>query len=272
MISQEYTIFTGCSHTEGIGLSNTICNKNLWVNVLYNSSEKLLRTKLVNLGVGGSSNIEIFQRSINALASYNCKYLFVSWTSLYRYKFSLGAELYDVSQYWAPGQSLNDVNLNPSLTYSKKYLTNIKDKFFALHHDHCEIVKVLNYTATINHIGQKLGVKIYFINNILPWDVGYFNPVTDKDRVPSDVTAYTQDLLSARTRDDEEFFKIYDNVHRDYASTQGILNCSWINLDVGFRNQFLLDLGNDNKHPGELSHRQFGTFLSESFNKIMSSK
>jgi hypothetical protein len=178
----------------------------------------------------------------------------------------LGVELYDVSQYWSLGHSLDDVNINPSITYSKKYLSDVKNKFFALHHDHCEIVKILNYTAAINRISQRLGVKVYFVNNILPWDNGFFNAVTNKDRLPSDVTLYTQNLLNSQTRDDEEFFKIYDNIHQEYADAQG-LQCSWINLDVGFREQFLLDLGNDNKHPGELSHRQFGKFLSDSFNK-----
>ena len=68
-MSQEYTVFTGCSYTEGIGLPNTTLNENLWVNILYNSSNELLKTKLLNLGLGGSSNLEIFQKSLNALAS-----------------------------------------------------------------------------------------------------------------------------------------------------------------------------------------------------------
>ena len=266
-MAQKYTVFAGCSYTEGIGLPNTTLNENLWVNILYNSSNELLKTKLLNLGLGGSSNLEIFQKSLNALASYNCKYLFVAWTSLYRYKFSLSVELYDVSQYWSLSQPVNDVSINPSITYSKKYLSDVRNKFFALHHDHCEIVKILNYTATINRISQKLGIEVYFINNILPWDCGFFNAVTNKDRLPSDVTVYTQNLLNSQTRDDEEFFKIYDNIHQDYDDTQGI-QCSWINLDMGFNKQFLLDLGTDNHHPGILSHQQFGNFIADSFNKI----
>ena len=189
---RDYTVFTGCSFTEGIGLPDTTNNKNLWVNVLYNSFECLTPTQLLNLGKGASTNLEIFERSISALSKYHCKYLFVAWTTLYRYKFSLGVENYDVSQYWTPTQPLLDVNVNPGVVYQKQYLTDIKNKFFSLHHDHHEIVKILNYTTIIDRMCQKLGVECYFVYNILPWDRDYFKPVNDINRVPSDTTLYTQ--------------------------------------------------------------------------------
>jgi hypothetical protein len=266
-MTTAYTIFTGCSYTEGIGLPNTINNKNLWVNMLYDSSENLSKTKLLNLGVGASSNLEIFQQSINALSSYNCRYLFVAWTALYRYKFSLGAELYDVGQHWNASTPLVDVNLNPDITYTKKYLTDIKNKFFSLHHDHYEIVKILAFTSAIIRLCKKLNVEVYFVNNILPWDPGYFNTVSNQNRVPSNTTLYTQKLLNAQTRDDEEFFKIYDVIHQEYRNTGGLLECQWLNLDRSFRNHFLLDLGDDDLHPGELSHQKFGEYLIEILQK-----
>jgi len=267
-MTTTYTIFTGCSYTEGIGLPNTNNNKNLWVNMLYNSCKNLSRTKLLNLGVGGSSNLEIFQQSINALSSYKVRYLFVAWTSLYRYKFSLGAELYDVGQYWSASTPLVDVDLNPNITYTKKYLTDIKNKFFSLHHDHYEIVKILAFVSTIACLCKKLNVKVYFVNNILPWDSGYFNIATNQNCVPSNTTPYTQKLLNAKTRDDEEFFKIYNTIHQDYHNSGGLLECQWLNLDHSFYDHFFLDLGDDDLHPGELSHQKFGEYLIENFSKI----
>jgi hypothetical protein len=264
----EYTIFTGCSYTEGIGLKNTTNNEHLYVNKLYNSFDCLLKTTLLNLGVGGSSNSEIFQNSINAVTTNNCKYLFVEWTSLYRYKFSLGVEVYEVGQYWSPNQPLIDVKINPNISYSKHYLENIKNKFLSLHHDHYEIIKILQYSITINRLCKKLGVDVYFINGILPWDYHYFDYISNETRLPSDTTLYTQELLNAKTRNDEEFFKLYDRVHQEYQNTKGITECIWLNLDSGFRKNFMLDLGNDNQHPGEISHQTFGDHLIESFGKI----
>lgn len=266
-MTSTYTIFTGCSYTEGIELPDTKNNKNLWVNMLYNSSKNLSKTKLLNLGVSGSSNIEIFQQSINALSSYNCRYLFVAWTSLYRYRFSLGAELYNVGQYWNAVTPLVDISLNPDITYTKQYLTDIRNKFFSLHHDHYEIVKILSFSSVIARLCKKLNIEVYFVNNILPWDPGYFDVVYNQNRVPSDTTLYTQKLLNAKTRDDKEFFKIYDTIHQEYHNSGGLLECQWLNLDRSFRGHFLFDLGNDDLHPGEISHQKFGEYLIEILQK-----
>jgi len=264
----EYSVFTGCSYTEGVGLLHASSDENLWVNILHNSLLDLSCTKLLNLGVGGSTNTEIFQSSVDALCSYKCKHLFVAWTSLYRYKFSLGAELYDVSQYWSAATPLIDVIINPNIRISKKFLTDVKNKFFSLHHDHFEIVKILKYTATLNRLAQKTNTKVYFINNILPWDSRYFDQIFSANRVPSDTTLYTQNLLNAETRDDYEFFQIYDSIHRDYADSLGLVQDNWLNLDSGFKKTFMLDLGNDNTHPGPQSHREFAKHLIKSFAKL----
>lgn len=271
-MTTEYTIFTGCSYTEGIGLPDVANDENLWVNILHNSVTELSHTKLLNLGIGGSTNIEIFQRSVDALCSYQCKNLFVAWTSLYRYKFSLGAEVYDVTQYWSAGHKLIDVMLNPYIKISKNFLTDLKNKFFSLHHDHYEILRILGYTATLYRLAGITNTNVYFVNNMLPWDTGYFDQVIGEARVPSDTTPYTQTLLNAETRDDEEFFQIYDSIHQGYVESQGLKNCMWLNLDSGFKENFMLDVGNDDIHPGPRSHRQFGEHLVDSYAKLQVSK
>jgi hypothetical protein len=271
-MTTEYTAFTGCSYTKGIGLPGINCDKNLWVNILHSSLTNLAHTKLLNLGSGGSTNTEIFQRSVDALCSYNCKYLFVAWTSLYRYRFSLGTELYDVTQYWSLGHPLIDVMINPNIKISAQFLTDLKNKFFTMHHDHCEIVKILTYTATLNRLAQKTNTQVFFINAMLPWDSGYFDQVLGANRLPSDTTLYTQNLLNAETRDDQEFFQIYDGIHQDYADSQGLENCDWLNLDSGFKEKFMLDVGNDGSHPGEQSHCAFAEHLIKSYTKFHGNK
>jgi len=261
----KYTVFTGCSFTEGVGLPDIKDNQYLWVNTLYRSSPSLSKNKLLNLGVGGSTNYEIFTASIAALINHDCEYLFVSWTALMRYRFSLGVETYPTDQYWSPHSKLDDVNLCPNITYSKKYLIDLRNKFLALHHDHYEIVKILNYTSIINQLGQKLGVKVLFVNNILPWDNNYFDHVSRTDRLPTDTTKYTQELLNLDNRSDQEFFVLYDKIHSDYHKTNGVDRCVWLNLYNGFEKNFHLDCGNDNVHPGILSHTKYGDFLIGSF-------
>lgn len=257
-----YTIFTGCSFTEGIGLENTKQSPDLWVNQVYNNISKLTSTKLLNLGVGGASNSEIFHNTINAIGTYNCKYLFVAWTSFTRYKINPGIELYSTQIYLSPGTPMIDVHLNPNITYSKEFLTKFKNNMLMLNRDHYHYVEILKYTDTIKLLCQKLNIGVFFINAILPHDRNYFTPVTHNNRVPTDTTVYTQEELNAHARGDDEFFSIYDQVHKAYSKTNG-LSSNWLNLDSGFYKEFKVDLGLDNFHPGIHSHRAFGMHLIE---------
>lgn len=267
-MTRPYTIFTGCSFSEGVGLPKVSQDKNLWVNIVYNSLDFLSNeTNLLNLSMGGNSNPEIFQQSIDAISLYNCQYLFVCWTSLYRYKFSLGLELYDVFQYWSPSSELTDVSVNPEINYNADFLNNIKNRFLSMHHDHYEIVKILKYTTTISQICKKLKVKVYFVNNILPWDDRYFDKLDTSIISPSDTTPYTQSLLNLKTRNDDEFFEIYKIAHQEYKNTQGI-DCNWLNLYSSFRQNFLIDLGNDNCHPGIKSNNKFADHIIHLLRKI----
>jgi hypothetical protein len=225
-------------------------------------------TQLINLAAKGCSNSEILNQALDALLLYDCQYLFVAWTSLYRYKFSLGTELYDVSQCWSPSSQVVDVTINPGITYSKKYLTDLRDQFVALHHDHYEIVKILDLSTRINRLCQKLGVTCFFVNNILPWDLGYFDHISKTSRLPSDTTFYTQNLFNASTRDDDEFFQLYDISHAQYTDTKALSECLWLNLDRSFRQHFTLDIGDDDSHPGVISHRAFARYLLDKMEKL----
>ena len=102
----------------------------------------------------------------------------------------------------------------------------------------------------------------------MPCDIGYFDTVLSANRLPSDTTLYTQNLLNAETRSDQEFFEIYDGIHKDYADSQGLENCDWLNLDYGFKEKFMLDVGNDGRHPGEQSHCAFAEHLLKCIQKI----
>jgi hypothetical protein len=264
-MSHEYTVFTGCSYVEGVGLSNTSKNENLWVNLFFNSNDILSKTKLLNFGRGGATNFEIFQRSVDAMSNYNIRHLFVSWTEIYRYKFSCGLEKYSTDVYWGLNSPTADIGINPDIVFTKEYLANIKNRFFALHHDHYQILQILRFTHSLSQLAKKIGIKIYFINCLLPWDKNYFQPIASPTRLPSDTTQYTQKLLNSDTRNDTDFFDIYDQIHIEYQKSQGLGECNWLNLDQSYRQNFYIDTGNDNLHPGVDSNKKFAKYLINCF-------
>jgi hypothetical protein len=250
------TVFVGCSFTKGEGLVDEKTSPDLWVNRLHQAVPELDATKLINLAEGGNNNETIFYDAINSLVT-SPKYLFVVWTVFPRVRINPGVELYNTAQNWSPATTLCEIKLHTG-NYSKKYLSNIKNRFFDLLHDHYEIVKVLRYSQTITNLSKLTNTKIFFVNGLLPWDNNYFEklPITQ----PSDTTRYTQSILNANTRDDSEYWLLYDQIHNDY-NRAGVPNTNWINLYQGYRQNFMLDFGTDGLHPGPRSNQAFSNFL-----------
>jgi hypothetical protein len=262
-----YSAFTGCSYTEGIGLKNTTTDKDLWVNNVH--STLLKHTDLLNLGKSGATNAEIFQTAIDTVVTYPCQYLFVQWTELLRYKLNPGVETYPTSIFCSTNNTQEfGVDINPGVRYSPAYIENIKNRFFDLHHEHYEIIKVIEYSNIIKKLCNRTGTIVFFINGILPWDENYFDYITDLHRIPSDTTLYTQKQLNADTRDDVEYFLLYDKIHKQYAPLE-YSKSSWVNLYSGFRSCFYLDIGLDDVHPGVGSHQQFSNHLIENLQELL---
>jgi len=82
----------------------------------------------------------------------------------------------------------------------------------------------------------------------------------DSTRSPSQTTELTQQILQLETRDDAEFFALYDKIHQDYADTQA-LKLNWLNLDQAYRKFFYVDKGSDDLHPGKISNRKFADHI-----------
>jgi hypothetical protein len=257
------TVFCGCSFVEGIGLNLEKLDPNLWVNIFHQSTKQLSTTKLINAGVGGANNEEIFLSALNSIINNpGCQYLFVAFTALKRLRVNPSVEIYNTDIFLGNGSQIRDVHINPKITISGSYVENIRDRFFDLTHLHYDILKIFRYTKLIEQTARKFNIEVFFINSIMPIDKNYFVPVVKSSRTPRDTTPLTQDLLNAKTRDDEEYFQIYDRIHLDYKNT-GSLLCNWLNLDQGFKTNFYLDKSNDNMHPGPVSNQEFAKFMTE---------
>jgi hypothetical protein len=262
MYKKYSTVFCGCSYVRGHGLSLLDKDPSLWVNVLYQLIPQLRLTNLINQGVSGSTNEQIFMSALSVMTEIKeCRYMFVSWTSLKRIHLNPSVELYDTSLY-LENSKIIDVKINPNITIPGSYVENIRDRFFNLNHIHYDILTVLKYTKILSDFAKKFNIQIFFINSLLPVDQHYFVQVLSNSRVPSDTTPYTQKILNLVSRSDLEYFKIYDLLHESYKNTQA-LDSAWLNLDIGYRMHFYLDQANDQLHPGPKSNLAFAHFIKE---------
>jgi hypothetical protein len=260
-------IFTGCSFTAGNGwrdstdpaVSKLECkdHPNLWVNLVATQIEQFADTEVVNFGKGGLSNAEIFANTVDAMTScQDIDTVFCQWTSMPRYTFDVGFELWPTTEgLLVQARSLEDVKLSNGQTYPRKYLDDILDRFLALHHLHLEIVKVLKYCTVLQNLSQQLDIKLYFVNGLCPWDLNYFMRLHNV--LPEAYTPFTKkEILEIDSRDDQDIFALYSNMHNDYDAAGGCHAPRWINLYDSMLSN-IVDTNYDHRHPGTKSNQLY---------------
>jgi hypothetical protein len=261
-------VVAGCSLTAGQGWTNCKnlnewrefeCKDSpyLWINLCHKSIKQFQNLELINVGVGGASNTQIFENTIDSLVEHhsNIDTLIVQWTSMPRYEWHMGLELWDTRETLTKNKSnKHDYRLSDGTVYSRKYLQDLVDRFITTHHLHWEILKVLKYANIINRYCDRFDIRCIFVNGICPWDQDYF--VRLNNVMPSDYTVFTQtDILNVKSRSDTDIFKLYRKIHDDYD--QYPLRCDqWINLYNSFlKNR--VDVNYDGSHPGIRSNQLF---------------
>jgi hypothetical protein len=263
-------IFTGCSFTAGNGWNagqEVECKDfpGLWVNLCYNQILKLKELELINAGIGGASNTEIFQTTVKEISSYEgIDTIFCQWTSMPRYRFKVGFELWHTDETLNPlGQPRQDIDLSNGTQWSREYLDDLLDRFLVLHHLHGEILKVVEYSNILKKLCKKFNIKLYFINGLCPWDQNYF--VRLHDVLPESYTPFTKNqILDIESRNDNDIFKLYKILHDDYDKVGGIDPADWVNLYNSMKTN-KMDTNHDNLHPGiksnQLYFQQVKSFL-----------
>lgn len=249
-------VFAGASVVAGTGWEQTN-HPDHYITLLHKNVPEFSSLNLVNLGIPGTSNAEIFKQATKAITEYNIEYLICSWVSLIRYQFHVGFELYNTEERWSPmtpSDSARGQNLN-SVTYTRKYLNNIKDRFLALHHEHYEICKVLEYTSILNKLCKFKNIKIMHVNDSCPWDQDFFTKL--ENVLPEQYTNFTKhDLLNLSSRSDTEILELYNKMHQDYEQCGGVSQSNWINLYNSFKS-LQTDFNHDAIHPGKQSNQTY---------------
>lgn len=256
-------LFSGCSFSVGYGLEGERDDHDNYCNML--AREYFSGATVKNIGVNGYPNLNIYLDSAAELYGEHYDYAFVGWTSYPRHLFGVGLDSQDdgvrliMSQGRGRPWNLRSFN-GGDLSFSEDFLNDYREKFLLTHNDHFEIVDIIKYVNLLKSQCQQSKTKIYFLNNLCPWDNGYFDYQTDV--VPSNLTDYTQGLLNIDRRTDDQIKILYNRIHNDYKLSGGIHPQSWLNLYSSFKS-IQCDTGNDDKHPGPISHNNYGKLLVE---------
>ena len=273
---------SGCSYTAGsgwadadpeeIGNISVKDSPHLWINICHRRINALSQLELINIGQGGASNTEIFENTVRAMTKYGNQIntIFCQWTSMPRYNWNVGFELWSTSEDLGSSQlqlRTHDVNLNRGDTWPRDYITNLTDRLRVMHHLHWEILKVVGYSTVISDLAHKLGIdNVFFINGLCPWDCNYFTKLENVK--PEAYTKFTKtDILNVDSRDDADILELYKLAHQHYQERGGIVQAQWINLYESFHKN-KVDTNFDGLHPGVKSNLGYYKMIDQRLKEL----
>lgn len=247
----------GCSYTYGFGLDQENNDPKLWINQVA----KELDFDLTNLAEVGRNNDWIFQTTASEIMREHYDLVIVAWTTIPRYAYSFGLELWNTWRILAkPG---SDVHLHDGMVIKKSELDSIGNKMLSWHNDHWDIVKLITYVNVLTKL--QLG-KVVFVNAMGPWDEGFFNHIDYSS--PSELGAYTNQLLDINGRSDDDVRVLYNKIHNDYSLAGSIQQHHWLNLYSSLRN-LQIDTVAIDAHPGYASQDVFADHIGSQLKKYL---
>jgi hypothetical protein len=262
-------LLSGCSFSAGVGLSKSLVNSDtqyaeckdsphLWINLMFD--------KVDNIARGGNSNLRIFQMATTALLEKKYDVALIQWTSFIRHEWSAGFETWDTTVRSNPGGASKTVTLH-NQTLRDSFIQDKVDNFFVLEHAHYRIVQLLEYMNILCRIAKITKTEIFFINGLCWWDNNFFDKINYK--LPSETTKYTQELLDLPNHSDEEYAKLYAQMHSDYEVAGGIHKSHWLNLYDNMQSN-IIDRAFDGTHAGIETNKLYAEkYLTELQNRTI---
>lgn len=261
---KKTALIVGCSLTAGYKLgpekngtqSDLPTHPDIWANRLIKS---LGDFEITNLASSGANNETIFHVATENILSQKYDLVLVQWTELPRLNLQVGLELYHTRS------MLNydwDINLNNHVVISGKWLSNIGERIRWISNPHWQILNLVRYVNILKNLQNLLyGGKILFVNGIVDLPKDYFTPMPY--RYPDELPEYVQKMLQVETRDDSEIRELYEKIHEQYKSNQGINPDLWLNLYQPLKHIQVDNIHAGDTHPGPKSQIIFSDYLKE---------
>lgn len=254
-------LVAGCSMANGHSLKGMkiqdVNDPLIWPNLL---SRHFARPEVHNLSVSGFNNHSIFIETMSALIKHHYDVVIVSWSQLGRINLRVGLELYSTL---SKLNDHDDINLNPGVQISNKWLNSIGDNLRKIQNDHWLLLDLVKYVNTLYHLQATVrGSDIFFVNSMMDFlPLGYFEK--KEYATPSELDTYTQELLNVNSRDDDEIRKLYCMIHNQYESYGGIQSQAWLNLYHSLQSLQIDNAQPKDQHPGYQSQKLFAEYLVE---------
>jgi len=232
----------GCSVTYGSGFLDSERQDKIWSTIL---ARRLGADSVTNVALPGSSNHEIFLRTLRALDQTSYDMIVIQWSALRRHWFQPGLD----RNYICAG---NTHDFDEDWQYKDIYLSKSNRKKFhdtltMLTGDYRASLDVALFCRTL--IKYQPNAQILFVNGFLPWTKEIIHPPEQPFDMNQTFSDFTKDMLEFDTLDDDEILQWFYKLHNEIAHTLK----HWVNIDNPWQHN-VTDVATEGHHPGPKSH------------------
>jgi hypothetical protein len=229
----------GCSFTYGAGFLDNERESKIWPSLLA----KELNADVKNIAFSGSSNLEIFLRTLRELEKEVYDVVVIQWSALRRHWFEPGLDRFYITADQA------DVDWSNHELYIKASdRKKFNETLSMLTGDYRACLDISTYCKTLIKLSPP-EQKIIFVNGLLPWTQELIFPPATPFDMSKIFSQFTKDMLEFDCRDDHEILTYFYNLSSEL--TTNLKN--WVNIDKSWQSQ-LLDSATLGHHPGPKSH------------------
>jgi hypothetical protein len=241
--------WNGCSFTVGEGFPVHQRDQYIYDRLI----SKQFGFESTNIAVGGSSNLEIFKRSAQAILENKYDIVVTQWSALNRLWLHPGPGcVFMTSDDHCVDFKYRDIYIDSR--FKKKF----RETLLLLNHDYQNILDLIEYCCILECMSKPTKTQIIFVNGLVPWaddlsrDLSLVN-------ISSQLSAYTKEILDFDNRDDHEIINFFQHLKNHFKKLN---QAYWVNIFNSMQSN-ICDLGPEGHHPGVLSHQLMADQISE---------
>ena len=251
-------LIVGCSSLAGAGLDQGIHDDKLWSNRLL---QNLGCDDVSNISTAGWSNANIFKHALLEISNNDYDIALIGITAMHRINVNIGYEMYNT--FSVLSNASYDIHTHQG-SYSVSEQRKIGNNLLKLYNDFWSCLDMIQYINIIDRISKG---KVFFVNVLNDWKDNFWSRKHNFE--PKDLDQTTKNIIDIDNRDDDDIFKMYNNMHDEFEKYGGIREAQWLNLY-----ESLYDLAKDfiydpTPHPGYVSQDYYtDTFTKQLMEKI----
>ena len=238
-------LVNGCSFSFGHGMSPEQKISSSWPNLLARE----LDSHCENISFPGSSNLEIFLRTLKKINETKYDLIIIQWSALRRHWFEPGIDRFYICAGNPDDHKENWIFENQNIYIDKKQRKKFSDMLTMLSGDYRDLLDLCCFMSTLQNLCSQVGTKILYLNGLLPWTPDLLVSMADLD-MSKNMSPFTKSMLEFDFKDDDEIRFYHENLRKKIAPTEKY----WINMFDSWSKFYYVDTGDLGHHPGPKSH------------------